>query len=109
MISTAPGVEKMSAFFKVLGDPTRLEMLRRMYTSEHCVCEFVEMFQISQPAISRHLRVMKQAGIVLERKDRQWNYFRLNEQDPFYPLLVEAIKELGELPVQEHNLLRIKC
>jgi len=91
-------VEAMSQFLKALSDPTRLEIIRRIQGKEHCVCEFVEMFDISQPAISRHLKVLKTAEVILERRDRQWIYYRLNEAHPQYEIVLHILKELEAEP-----------
>ncbi len=52
---------------KLLGDKTRLSMLSLLKEREWCVCEFVELFDISQPAISQHLRKLKSKGLVKEQ------------------------------------------
>ncbi|MBY9078074.1 winged helix-turn-helix transcriptional regulator [Paenibacillus sp. HN-1] len=76
---------------KLLGDKTRLQMLSLLKEREWCVCEFVEVFDISQPAISQHLRKLKDRGIVKEQKRGQWVHYSLNVQDKPY---ISAILEL---------------
>ncbi|WP_214825611.1 ArsR/SmtB family transcription factor [Exiguobacterium algae] len=87
-------VEELSKVLKVLGDPTRLAMLKQMETDEQCACSFVDCFDISQPAISRHLKMLRQAGLLLERRDKQWIHYRLNEASPFYPLVMELLGQV---------------
>ena len=91
MIETAKRVEEMSQFFKLLSDGTRLEILRRLHIREHCVCDFVELFDISQPAVSRHLKLLRQSQIILERRERQWIYFRINPDHPQHELLLTIL------------------
>ena len=91
MIETAKRVEEMSQFFKLLSDGTRLEILRRLHVREHCVCDFVEMFDISQPAVSRHLKLLRQSQVILERRERQWIYFRINPDHPQHELLLTIL------------------
>ncbi|MGX9808055.1 ArsR/SmtB family transcription factor [Exiguobacterium acetylicum] len=91
MIETAKRVEEMSQFFKLLSDGTRLEILRRLHVREHCVCDFVELFDISQPAVSRHLKLLRQSQIILERRERQWIYFRINPDHPQHQLLLTIL------------------
>ena len=91
MIQTVKPVEEMSQFLKLLGDGTRLEVLRRLAVREHCVCDFVELFDISQPAVSRHLKLLRQAHLILERRERQWIYFRLNPNHSQYNLLMTIL------------------
>ncbi|SDM78325.1 ArsR/SmtB family transcription factor [Paenibacillus jilunlii] len=66
---------------KLLGDRTRLLMLSLLKEREWCVCEFVEIFDISQPAISQHLRKLRSKGIVKEQKRGQWVHYSLNVAD----------------------------
>lgn len=66
---------------KLMGDKTRLSMLSLLKEREWCVCEFVELFDISQPAISQHLRKLKSKGLVKEQKRGQWVHYSLNIAD----------------------------
>lgn len=75
---------------KLLGDQTRLTMLSLMKEREWCVCEFVDILEISQPGISQHLRKLKAQGIVKESKRGQWVYYSLNVEDKPY---IQAVLE----------------
>ncbi|MDH7506457.1 MAG: metalloregulator ArsR/SmtB family transcription factor [Candidatus Thermoplasmatota archaeon] len=55
--------------FKALGDPTRLKILECIRNKEKCICEIIPYTGKSQPNVSQHLKVLKNAGIVDERKD----------------------------------------
>jgi ArsR family transcriptional regulator len=55
--------------FKALADPTRLKILKCIENGEKCICEIIPFTGKSQPNVSQHLKVMKHAGIVKERKD----------------------------------------
>lgn len=57
--------------FKALGESTRLQILRLLAEQELCVCDLEEILQISQPRVSQHLKVLKQAGLVRERREAQ--------------------------------------
>lgn len=65
---------------KALGDITRLKILRLLIGREYCVCELARLIGISQPGISQHLRKLKVAGFVTERKNGQWVYYRANDE-----------------------------
>ncbi|WP_019635319.1 ArsR/SmtB family transcription factor [Paenibacillus fonticola] len=78
---------------KLLGDKTRLTMLTLLKDREWCVCEFVDIFDMSQPAISQHLRKLKSQGIVNEDRRGQWVYYSLNVEDKPY---IKAV--LDEMP-----------
>ena len=63
--------------FKALSDPTRLRIMKLLLTSgkEICGCEFVDSLQVPQYNLSRHLDILKQAGVVTERKEGRWVYY----------------------------------
>lgn len=69
------------AFFKALSDPTRLKIVMLIQLEgELCVCELMTALSDSQPKISRHLAQLKRDGVLLDRKQKQWVYYRLNSQ-----------------------------
>jgi ArsR family transcriptional regulator, arsenate/arsenite/antimonite-responsive transcriptional repressor len=86
-------------FFKALSDETRLRMLNLLITSEDelCVCEFTDILEIPTYNISKHLKILKNTGLVNERKEGRWVYFGLpTVKEKFLSLLFETIKEIPE-------------
>ena len=71
-------MKNVSEMFKALGDPIRLEIVRLLVGKQLCVCDILAAFQVSQPTISHHLKVLKYAGIVEDSRDGRWIYYRLN-------------------------------
>ena len=70
-------------FFKCLSDPTRLDILKLIMTKQNvCVCELTEQLQLSQPKISRHLALLRNLSILLDQRQGQWVYYRLNPNLP---------------------------
>jgi ArsR family transcriptional regulator len=67
----------VSRLFRAFSDPTRLRILAMLRGGELCVCHIVEVLRVPQPKASRHLAYMRKAGLVLARKQGQWNYYRL--------------------------------
>lgn len=66
-----------------LAEPTRLGTMRLLADgSEHCVCEFMDQLEVTQSRMSRHLQTLKQAGLVVARRDAQWVRYRLNPDMP---------------------------
>lgn len=63
------------ALLKALADPTRLKLLKLVLREELCVCELVDLLQISQPAVSQHLAKLKAAGLVRERRSGMWTFY----------------------------------
>ena len=79
-------------FFKCLSDPTRLDILKIVLTKQNvCVCELTEHLQLSQPKISRHLALLRNLSILLDQRQGQWVYYRLNPELPEWAKAVLAI------------------
>jgi DNA-binding transcriptional ArsR family regulator len=64
--------DSLSAIFGALADPTRRAILDRLSTGVRSVTELAEPFQMSQPSISKHLKVLEKAGLVVRGRDAQW-------------------------------------
>lgn len=75
---------------KALADKNRLTLLACMKNGEICVCDFVEVLGISQPAVSQQLKKLKDAGIITERKEGTWKYYRLADN---LPHVVQAVMQ----------------
>ncbi len=80
------------AVLSALAEPTRLEAMRLLADgSEHCVCELMRKLGATQSRMSRHMQVLKQAGLVLDRRDAQWVRYRINpDLSPALARLVAA-------------------
>ncbi|MBZ8134418.1 metalloregulator ArsR/SmtB family transcription factor [Afifella sp. IM 167] len=66
-----------------LAEPTRLGAIRIVWDGgEHCVCELMERLQATQSRMSRHMGVLKAAGLVTDRRDAQWVRYRRNPDLP---------------------------
>ncbi len=69
--------------FRALADPTRLRMLMLLVIEgELCVCELTHALDEIQPKVSRHLAQLRELGVVLDRRQGQWIYYRLNPELP---------------------------
>lgn len=73
-------IELMEKQLKAVADLNRLKILACLKRGEVCVCDFTEVLNISQPAVSQHLRKLKEAGIIAERKVGTWKHYRIHEQ-----------------------------
>ncbi|TCB68881.1 ArsR/SmtB family transcription factor [Acinetobacter sp. ANC 4178] len=70
-------------FFKCLSDPTRLDIIKWVMARENvCVCELTELLQLSQPKISRHLALLRNLSVLLDQRQGQWVYYRVNPDLP---------------------------
>lgn len=70
----------LQRIFEALGQEIRLRLFLILCTNSFCVCELEELFQISQPAISRHLNILKEAGLVTDTRKGQWVFYKANPQ-----------------------------
>ncbi|KJR67697.1 ArsR/SmtB family transcription factor [Bacillus velezensis] len=88
--------EGISQCLKLLSDRTRLLMLKLLEDKEYCVCELTAIFDISQPGISQHLRKLKNAGLVRERREGQWRYYAFHPSGPEYALVCSILQQIDE-------------
>jgi ArsR family transcriptional regulator len=74
----ADDAELLAARFKALADPTRISIVNRLAAADECcVCDLTEAFELSQPTISHHLKVLRDAGLVESARRGTWAYYRL--------------------------------
>lgn len=79
----APHLEALETAFRALSDRTRLRILALLAHGETCVCDIHQALGIPQPTASRHLAYLRRSGLVSDRRDGLWVYYRLSEQaDP---------------------------
>jgi ArsR family transcriptional regulator len=80
--------ERLATIAKALGDPIRLQLVDvlRKHAGKVCVCELVPLFDLSQPTVSHHLKVLRDAGLVASERKGLW---------AFYYVLPEALEDLA--------------
>jgi ArsR family transcriptional regulator, arsenate/arsenite/antimonite-responsive transcriptional repressor len=80
--------ERIGKIAKALGDPVRIRLVDvlRKHAGKACVCELVPLFDLSQPTVSHHLKVLREAGIVGSERRGLWAYYYVNP---------EALEELS--------------
>jgi ArsR family transcriptional regulator, arsenate/arsenite/antimonite-responsive transcriptional repressor len=76
----APSTKKAVALFHALSDETRLALLGRLKDGEQCVCELTDVMKAAQSRLSFHLKVLKDAGLVEDRREGRWMYYSLSAQ-----------------------------
>jgi DNA-binding transcriptional ArsR family regulator len=69
--------DRLSTTFAALADPTRRAILARLLLGECSVGELAQPFEMSMPAVSKHLRVLERAGLIAQRRDAQWRRCRI--------------------------------
>lgn len=85
-------LEQAAAVLRALADPTRLEILRLLAAQAGpvCVCDVVERFPLSQPTISHHLKVLREAGLVTVSRRGTWAYYAVD------PRGLDLLRELAD-------------
>ena len=73
---------RLAMIAKALGDPIRLQLVDvlRKHAGKVCVCELVPLFDLSQPTVSHHLRVLKDAGIIGSERRGLWSFYYVNPE-----------------------------
>src|SRR5918996_5280104 len=71
---------RASRLFHALSDETRLAILNCLRSCERCVCELTDQLDAGQSRLSFHLRVLKEAGLVSDRREGRWMYYTLNAE-----------------------------
>ncbi len=92
MVTAAtPDLDRAVALFHALSDATRLATLDMLRGGEKCVCELQDEIDVAQSKLSFHLRVLKDAGLVEDRREGRWSY---------YTIAPGALEEAHDLVVQ---------
>jgi DNA-binding transcriptional ArsR family regulator len=85
--------------FNALSDPIRLEIIEFLRDGEKCVCEITPHVKLLQPVVSRHLKILKDAGLVKRRKKGTWHMYSITNPevygviDRLNPELLAALKQ----------------
>jgi len=89
--AAAPDLDRAVALFHALSDATRLAALDMLREGERCVCELQDELDVAQSRLSFHLKVLKDAGLVEDRREGRWSY---------YTIVPGALEEAHDLVVQ---------
>ena len=73
-----PSPSRAAQWFHALSDPTRIKIVEMLSHGERCVCELQTSVAAAQSRLSFHLRVLKDAGLVSDRREGRWSYYALN-------------------------------
>ena len=100
---------QMEQIFQGLADRTRLRLLNLMGESEVCVCYFVEILDVPQPTISRHLAYLRRTGLVSARREGKWMHYRIAfpQDQHARRLLLDTLHWLAEDKVMQRDRQRL--
>ena len=88
--TAAPDLARAARLFHALSDETRLGILEMLRGGERCVCELQGDLDAAQSRLSFHLKVLREAGLVTDRKEGRWSYYAIN---------ADALREVHDLAV----------
>ena len=77
------GAQELAVLFKAVADPVRLRLLSLIAChegGESCVCDLTDAFDVTGPAVSYHLRILREAGLISSERRGTWVYYRVNPQ-----------------------------
>ena len=89
------GDQSLARAFHALGDSTRLDLLRQLRHGDMCVCDLMKAIRVGQSLVSFHLKVLKGAGLITDRRSGRWVY---------YSIVPDALARLGELLARDGRL-----
>jgi ArsR family transcriptional regulator, arsenate/arsenite/antimonite-responsive transcriptional repressor len=97
--ATAPDLSRAVELFHALSDETRLEIVRRLRGGERCVCDLIDLLDAAQSRLSFHMKVLKDAGLVTDRRAGRWIHYSLNRN-----AFAELQELLGEMKPSSRRL-----
>ncbi len=95
-------MKEMVSILKALSDEMRLRILKLLQRGELCVCEIIAAFDVGQPRVSFHLAALRNAGLVKDRNEGKWMYYRIDDSDLFKRfLLLSVLEKIPEKTLRE--------
>jgi ArsR family transcriptional regulator len=103
----------MNQIFKALSEESRLRILSVLFTGELCVCDIEDILQLTQSNVSRHLTILKNAGIIKSYKNAQWIYYSIDDKfksdsEELYRFLELRINKLSTYEADIERLHKCK-
>jgi ArsR family transcriptional regulator len=89
-------LKRTAEMFKAVSDPTRLKIINALILSEMCVCDIAALMDMTQPAVSHHLKLLRELQLVKHRRDGKIVYYELDDEhvrNVFYQGLLHANEE----------------
>jgi len=110
-VAVSRALHLLADLLKSVADETRLAILTMLQDGEMCVCEIMEFLSVSQPAVSHHLRILRQAGLINDRRQGKWIFYSLDPEalesaatllDRMLFQPARQLKATGGGPVKQH-------
>jgi DNA-binding transcriptional ArsR family regulator len=102
-------IPKFLDIIKAISDENRLRAIMALRTGELCVCQIVELLQLAHSTVSKHMSILKQAGLVQSRKKGRWVFYRLRDADETSSLAEQALSWACGAVSQDPIILKDEC
>jgi len=101
-------MNQLTDLYKTLSDETRMRIINLIYQQDLCVCELVEILELSQPKISKHIAKFRQIGLVETERNEQFIYYKFNHNNTAYENIIKnMIEEIGKTELYKHDVERL--
>lgn len=84
-------MEKLTNYFKLLSDETRLRIMVLLFHNEFCVCQITGITGLSQPNVSKHLARLRNMGLIKDKRKEQYTFYSLSIKDELFEDILESI------------------
>jgi DNA-binding transcriptional ArsR family regulator len=108
-------LKSLLAVTKALADPNRVRALLALQKGERCICQIIALLKLAPSTVSKHMSLLKQAGLVESRKEGRWVYYRQPDQkespgaDEFIGLCMKLLKNDPTILTDNHTMKVITC
>jgi ArsR family transcriptional regulator, arsenate/arsenite/antimonite-responsive transcriptional repressor len=104
MATVTTDLERAATLFRALADPTRLGIIETLRGGEQCVCDLTDALETGQSRLSFHLKCLKDAGVLRDRREGRWIYYALNPE-----AIAEAESVIATLRPSRLRLAAPRC
>jgi ArsR family transcriptional regulator len=97
-------LNKQANIYKALSDKNRLRILKMLSKKSLCVCEMTDVLKLAASTVSNHLSILKEAGLIIDKKDKKWINYHLNP-DPGDPAVASALMSI-HLIIEDDDVIK---
>ncbi len=102
-------MHEILTIFKALSDETRLRILKLLEGGGLCVCDIFSALDMVQPKVSFHLAVLKESGLITDKKEGRWVHYRLNDSDLLRRFMINTVIERVSEDSIKHDKARLRA
>ncbi len=96
-------MKNLIIFFRAMGEDTRVKIILMLLEEEMCVCELMEELKLSQSAVSHHVKILKQAELVNDRRDGKWTFYSINKSG--FEAHLKSMQEKFVDPIESYGYM----